>query len=195
MPTGYTAALYDGKPQSFEEFLFTCARAFGALVIMRDDPLDAPFPDEFKPSDYHAKALQLAEADLADLKSLSSEEIEERWKREDAARQERNQSNTEKCNARAVRYDEMLTAAEEWTPPTPDHSELKAFMIDQLKQSIDFDCKVFLIEGFSTAEDWYADAVKDAERRLSYHTIENQKELDRTRSRNEWIKALRESLT
>jgi len=29
---------------------------------MRDDPSDRPIPDEFKPSDYHVRALKQAEA-------------------------------------------------------------------------------------------------------------------------------------
>ena len=34
MPTGYTAALYEGKNQTFKEFATQCARAFGACIDM-----------------------------------------------------------------------------------------------------------------------------------------------------------------
>jgi len=37
MPTGYTADLNDGKQVTFQEFTMKCARAFGALIEMRDD--------------------------------------------------------------------------------------------------------------------------------------------------------------
>ena len=56
MPTGYTATLME-KGQTFQEFIMGCARAFGALIEMRDSPNDAPIPDKFEPSDYHAKRL------------------------------------------------------------------------------------------------------------------------------------------
>jgi hypothetical protein len=34
MPTGYTAAIYEGKKVSGKDFLLTCARAFGALIVI-----------------------------------------------------------------------------------------------------------------------------------------------------------------
>ena len=36
MPTGYTHELHEGEEISFEKFVMSCARAFGALVLMRD---------------------------------------------------------------------------------------------------------------------------------------------------------------
>ena len=55
MPTGFTCDIKDGI--TFERFALNCARAFGALINMRDDSLDAEIPDEIKPSDHHVKAL------------------------------------------------------------------------------------------------------------------------------------------
>jgi hypothetical protein len=55
MPTGYTAAIKDGI--SFEKFVWDCARGMGALVMMRDEPLQpysaretvlANLPDEHR---------------------------------------------------------------------------------------------------------------------------------------------------
>lgn len=43
MPTGYTADLME-KGMEFKPFVLQCARAFGALITMRDDSLDAPSP-------------------------------------------------------------------------------------------------------------------------------------------------------
>jgi len=36
MPTGYTNCIKDGV--TFEQFVWKCARAMGALVMMRDEP-------------------------------------------------------------------------------------------------------------------------------------------------------------
>lgn len=41
MPTGCTAKLHEDD-QSFRDFALTCARAFGATIAMREEPLDAP---------------------------------------------------------------------------------------------------------------------------------------------------------
>ena len=59
MPTGYTAKLME-QGQTFPEFIMSCARAFGALIMMRDDPANAPIPEKFEPSDYHVRALKKA---------------------------------------------------------------------------------------------------------------------------------------
>jgi len=60
MPTGYTYPVVEGKITEFSDFALSCARAFGALITMRDDPHDTPIPETFEPSDYNAK--KLAEA-------------------------------------------------------------------------------------------------------------------------------------
>ena len=46
MPTGYTADIQDGKITTLREYALSCARAFGALIMMRDDPHDAPIADD-----------------------------------------------------------------------------------------------------------------------------------------------------
>jgi len=50
MPTGYTLDLYDGKNITFKEFVMKCAGAFGALISMKDESLDAPIPEHLEPS-------------------------------------------------------------------------------------------------------------------------------------------------
>jgi len=42
MPTGYTAEIYEGEKEvTFEKFALTCARAFGACITIRDEPMSA----------------------------------------------------------------------------------------------------------------------------------------------------------
>ena len=59
MPTGYTDRIYRGVETSFRTFMLECARGFGALVHLRDEP-GAPIPDVIPPSDYYAVALAKA---------------------------------------------------------------------------------------------------------------------------------------
>jgi hypothetical protein len=66
MPTGFTADICKGAEVSFEDFAMTCARAFGALYSMRDEPMDAPIPETFVASGYHADELEKAKARLGD---------------------------------------------------------------------------------------------------------------------------------
>jgi len=73
MPTGYTAKLMESG-QTFQDFVMQCARAFGACVMMRDDPMDAPIPERFEPSDYNVKRLAEAKAELVKLQAMTNDE-------------------------------------------------------------------------------------------------------------------------
>jgi len=39
MPSGFTSDIYDGKKITFKDFTLKCARAFGACIHLRDDPI------------------------------------------------------------------------------------------------------------------------------------------------------------
>lgn len=197
MPTGYTAAVQDGTITEFREFALQCARAFGATITMRDDPMDKPIPDAFAPSDWHAKALERERKTLAELRTMSLDHAEREakahheaalaeWKRRRAERQEQR-----------LRYEAMLAEVRAWQPPSPDHVELKSFMERQLIDSIDFDCREHDEEEPKpiTGPEWLAKRIKEAERMVAYHAKEHADEVERTESRNRWIWQLRQSLS
>lgn len=197
MPTGYTEAIKDGI--SFKQYALSCARAFGALVMMRDEPADEPIPDEFKPSDYHVKALAESEEKLRVFQSLSEEDCQQEMEKErlkliDSARKQIYENND-----LLQKYNAMLRKAKAYCPPSPDHVEFKKFMIDQIEQSIKFDCS----GNYYTNElkklpanvgEWKKSKIDKLMWDISYHTKENEEEINRTNSRNIWIKKLRESL-
>lgn len=134
MPTGYTAKITEG--QTFEEFVLQSARAMGALIMMRDDPADAPIPDEFKPSNHHIEGLQRAKERLAVLDAMSPKEAKAAA---DAAFEKQSKEVAERlARVREERaaYDAMLARVREWNPPTPDHVGFKDFMIEQIESSI-----------------------------------------------------------
>jgi hypothetical protein len=195
MPTGYTSDLYDGKQQTFEEFAMQCARAFGALVEMREDPPDAPIPDEFKPSDYRVKALATARADLAGVEAWTLEEAQAASEASYKQALARYAEGLDEAGARRERYEDMLAKVEAWEPPTPDHQGLKDFMAQQLRESIDFDCNTDYYqqpEKLSGA-DFKAQAVEAAKRQVEYHETELAKERERADQRTAWVRALRGS--
>ena len=195
MPTGYTMDLYEGKEVTFEEFVMKCARAFGALISMKDKPLDAPIPDFLKPSDYHLRELVIAWQRLAEVESWDEEQAKREAERAyQEAVYERDKKIIEQASIRK-RYEEMLARVRAWTPPTPDHEELKRFMIEQLEKSIEFDCSHIPDEPkrLSGAE-YKQREIKKALSDIEYHKREYEEEIKRTHERNEWLKALRESL-
>lgn len=195
MPTGYTAAIKDGI--SFEKYAMDCARAFGACVTLRDKPSE-PIPDEFQPSDYHAKAAQAARGKLAELMALTPEQRErkavEAWNQAEERRLERLQDRTNTRNA----YEAMLAKVKAWEPPTPAHLELHRFMQSQIEQSIEFDCSGDYGTTPSprlSGEQWAAQGVESLNRDIAYHEKEHAEEVDRAAKRTQWVRALRESLT
>ena len=58
MPTGYTADIYHGKDVSFKDFVLTCARSRGALIHMREEPLDTPIRKRDNSNSYHLKEIK-----------------------------------------------------------------------------------------------------------------------------------------
>ncbi len=197
MPTGYTHAVQDGKITTLREFALTCARAFGACITMRDDPSDAPIPERFEPhTDYHDRGIAEARAILAELPGLSVAECNQRAQNDfDAALASHTDREVERTRQR-TRYEQMVAKVEGWKVPD-DLREMRSFMLDQLRSSIDHDCNIGrydpapVLLGGST---WRDKRLEEASRSLAYHTVERQKEIDRTESRNAWLKALRDCL-
>lgn len=194
MPTGYTASIKRGT--TLNEFAWTCARAFGALVMQRDDPSDAPIVMAHKPSDHHVAELEKAKAEKARLLALKGEtleaEVQSSFETELAAQMKRE----EERRARRDEYEQVLYQVKEWKAPTPDHEGLKKFMREQIEQSIEFDC------GGShdkrptrpTDEEWKAKRLSDVEWRINYHTAEQRKEEERCADRTEWLQQLAKSV-
>ncbi len=194
MATGYTGIIGE-KDVTFEEFALRCARNFGALILMRDQPLDAPIPAKFVPSDHHEKRITEAKARLLKVQTRSEAETVAEMKE----RRERALARTIEANDRAERlrgrYEALVAAAEAWQPPTPEHEGLKAFMLKQLRSSIDWDCRPAEAPRGENDPDAYNRAEVDAALEdLRYHTEKHAEELARTDERNAWVRALRESL-
>lgn len=192
MPTGYTADIKDGI--SFEQFVWNCARAFGALVMMRDAPQGAEIPERFEPSTSYTKWADEARAQIAKLKALQGEEIEiaaaGAYEVALAAWRTREEEKTELRN----KYNAMLAQVVKWKPPTVDHAGLHEFMADQLRQSIDFDCRPDDPPVKQDGATWLSQQLEYQRRMLASYLRHQAEEIERTESRNQWLKQLRESV-
>jgi hypothetical protein len=194
MPTGYTAPIYEGKDIAFPEFAMGCARAFGALIEMRDDPPGTPIPEEFTPSSYYRENLQKARLRLAEIEAWD----DERWAAEAARSHEEAVRDITESNARREalrrRYEAMLAQALAWQPPTPDHGELASFTVSQLRESIERDCFVTEMPEPLSAAEYKAREIASAHHYIGYYEREQAGEEERARGRTEWVRALRASL-
>lgn len=196
MPSGYTADIYEGKKVSGKNFIMKCARAFGATVMMKDDPLEKEIP-EFQPSTYHLDSVERAKKSLVKYENMSLEEAEKLCEQQYLSEVERvNKIIKEKEELRS-RYEKTLNEVKEWTPPTNEHIELKKYAIDQLEQSIKFDCNVsYYLNPVhrESPEEYLESMIKSCKKDIIYHTKEYQAEIKRIKERNKWVNDLKDSL-
>jgi hypothetical protein len=196
MPTGYTDMIK--ADTTFAAFAMRCARAFGACIEMRDDPLDAPIT-EFHPGDYHLKSLEEAKARREAVRKMTSEEAWAEIEKHNADVRAYVKRENEQSAATRARYERMLALVEAWTPPTPNHENMKKFMREQITESIKFDCHDYSEYDWykpfaGDAADWRTAELSKAQKDIEYHEKHYQEEVERCNKNNAWVKALRESL-
>jgi hypothetical protein len=194
MPTGYTADI--AEDITFNQYVWSCARAFGALVMMRDDPTGTPIPERFEPSDWSVKALAKAKDRLATLQAMSPEAIEANARQDYKDALARHAERKAEYQALRRKYEAMLAQVRAWTSPSKDHDGLKEFMEKQITESIDWDCNESHLAApeVQSASVWLTEQIGAAERDIAYHTKAHAEEIERTENRNQWLKALRESV-
>lgn len=198
MPTGYTADVATGKITEFEDYAMGCARAFGALISMRDESGEAEIPDKFEPSEYNKNQLEKSRKELNELESLTIEQLDAKAKGEFEAAMKRNNESLVQIKEQQSRYEAMLEQANAYEPPTSDHIAFGEFIVDQLVKSIDFDCRTKYYEEnkpvLLSGIEFKSKRKTELQRSIEYHTEEMQKEIERTERKNQWLADLRESI-
>ncbi len=194
MPSAYTCDLYEDKPITFKEFVLTCSRAFGATLDQHDDPPDAPRRLPGARTQYYDEAQAAAEADLDRYRGASYELINE-WALDDhEAALARWREVDQKRRDVEGRYRDMLAQVIGWLPPTNDHYALKEFMVDQLKESIRFDCSVVEPPVRLTVDEYRESRVAAATSSIKHYTKQRSEEIKSTDQRRNWITTLAKSL-
>lgn len=196
MSTRYTAGVASGEIKTFEEYALQCARAFGACILLRDEPLSSEIP-EFEPSDYHSKELKKASKELKLMLEGSDKEVRALYEKEMAEKAKRVRDSLAKTKLEIDRYKSMLEKALAFVPPTEDHKGLADFMVKQLQESIRFDdmssyCEKELVT--PPFELWKRNKIDGLMKSISRDKEEYQKEVERTNTRNKWVRDLKRSL-
>jgi hypothetical protein len=196
MSTGYTSYIKDGI--SFEDFALKCA--FGACIEMKDESFDKEIPQEFKPSQYNKNKIVEIEEDMKKLKLLSNSELQKKAKEEYRKEKNRLNKNINESLKLEFEYKIMLKKCTDWEPPTDEHKNLKSFMIDQIIESVKFDCNIkYYIEELNalkllSGKEYFNKKNAELVKSLEYHKKQNIEEINRTTKRNKWLKQLRDSL-
>jgi hypothetical protein len=197
MPTGYTAPIIENPNLTFEEFVLSCARAFGACISLRDEPASRGIPEKFEASDYHLKEINRITKEIDDLKSLSDEQLNEIAEKEFRASVLSKGDSIKKIKNKKNKYLNMLKQVKDWSAPK-DHQKMKEFMIDQIKQSIEFDCDLSYYQDLNieklSGEDYKKERMEILNNSLAYHQKEHKKEVEMARTNTLWVQQLRDSL-
>ena len=193
MPTGYTAPIADNTPGfTFKKYLLTCARAFGALIDMRDDSLYAEIPDSIEPSKYHIENIERIDSEIELWRKLSPCEIKGKY--EDYYKSQMDYYNKYLIESKELkeRYAGMRKQAEAWVPPTSEHEGLKKFMIEQIDISVrDY---VPDIPNRILPTDWFFSKIEMLKEDREYHVKEYDKEVKNCDEKTKWIQELKKSI-
>lgn len=194
MPTGYTAYVQDGA--NFKQFALKCARAFGATIMQRDDAMDAPLQTLIKPSTHHKDNIERSINEREELLSLSDKEWQKRLNADYESELIRISDQRKKEKEIQVKYETVLADVEKWAPPTSEHEGIKDFMVKQLKESIEWDCKTYSNkEAIKLSLDEYKKMKLDAvDWSINYHTKGWSEEVQRCADRTKWLQDFVNSL-
>ena len=193
MPSGYTIKIYDNKNVTFKDFVLTCARAFGDCVHQRDDP-PSDKPKTVEPDiEYYVDIIDKAKKFKKPTKSAFKKYIAEEIKSCNEELQKRKDLRN--------KYDKMMDEVDKWVPPTSEHQGLKDFMLQQLEDSIKWDCDSSFYAGELNRlqninyDEYVKEQIGRNVGRIEYSTEKIEKEIQNATRINKWITALYESLS
>lgn len=201
MPTGYTAPVKDGEITDLSDYALTCARGFGAMVLLRDSEQSLEATRRYveeqayaEASGYYPDALAKSQARLAEFREMTDDQA---LTAAQAAHDEVVASNEESETRRQVelaRYEAMIAKVEAWTPPTEEHTGFKDFMLAQLRESIEFDCRAFAMTPPEVSVAWRDEQTAAELRNIERCEEEIEKEAERNAGRVGWVTSLLDSL-
>lgn len=203
MPTGYTAHIEDGEIATGKEFLKLCTRAFGVAISLKDEPLSTPTPSSFEPSPFYKESYDRALKKLEESNKMTFDEAKIQMRADYEKRISDYKRYVERETAMNEKYAKVRKEVEEWIPQTEEHEGLKKFALEQIdmcvtkqeyideyleKSKEEFDDSDEAVQNYiNDIVDYYQ---RDIER--SYKSWKE--ELERTRSKNEWMAKFLESL-
>lgn len=195
MPSGYTADVAEGKVTSLKEFALTCARAFGALIEMRDEPHDAPIPKQFEvDTSHYDEVINDAQVDLDRLLNSTPEELETLCLARNERVKEYSLERLRKNEDTRANYLSMIAKVEAWED-APEN--MKEFMLQQLNDSLKYDVSDDPLKYCDTVmnvEEWVESETESLRRQIENYTEYREEEIARVKDRNEWLAKFHKSI-
>ncbi len=196
MATGYTYIVGE-RDVSFAEFVWRCARGFGALIHMRDDSLESTITMPER-STYHIDIANKLKNELELYSNISLEKASLLMKQENDDRKSMAKIELEKWAITQKRFSDMLSKVKEWKSPSKEHDRFKEFMIEQLQSSIDFMGNEYYLGLLNkpdlTVQKWLDDKISLIKDDIKYHLSHQETDDKNHKSRVDWINLLKESV-
>lgn len=129
--------------ESFENFVWSCARRMGPLVYMRDDDADAPISlnQVYEGSiSYNKECIEGTEKKLASLQAQSDEDYKKMSDNFVDARKIEYAKEEEEKRIKKQRLEKMLEHINMWNPPAEDYVPLKEYMQKRIANVIEWYC-------------------------------------------------------
>lgn len=178
MPTGHTKRIYDGQI-SFREFIEDISEGFG--FGRRGSIYETSVPDE-----YYAKKVAEAEARISELEGMDAEAIVAESEAANQMSVLRHLEDKKQTLELRARYERKIAELQSWRVPAKLEG-VRSFALEQLHDSLRFDCMPALEVKLYTPEEWL-EANLEAETRMLAHY---RSQLEREREVHEEINEYR----
>lgn len=134
MANGYTYGIEENPNFTAKDFALTCARAFGAFIHQRDQPL-SELPKVAEMDTYPAESLERALKEKETWLATPLEDKRGQWQQSMQERREKYDKRVEDFKVMTKRYAEMRATVEAWQVPE-ELGNLKNFMLEQIDEAV-----------------------------------------------------------
>lgn len=199
MPTGYTEGVVNGTVDTVERFAKICMRAFGASSHMRDDLLDAKYIPR-KPETYYLAQIKETKKDLEKFRKLTAKGIEKEIIKNAKKDIAHYKAEITRCLVVKGRLERLIAQVTKLKLPN-SHMSLKAYMLEQLNSTIQWDCGTdFYEEKLKTAtqalnnpidvKEYRKSTIATYASRIKRLNQEYKKDLKQCDASNKWVSTL-----
>jgi len=199
MPSGYTEGIRNGTINDLNDFVWTCARGFGAFVMQKDDFDELPILKE-KPYPYYKNQIKKSLKEKQKYNEYTEDDWQNEYSKYVKTQLENINDNIKEKEELKEKYENILKQVKDWIPPNEDFYELKSFMIDQIEESIDFDCGTSFWQERKkeilnlNIEKYKQNILNKIEESISSNEQYYKEEVERTKRRNQWKQQLVDSV-
>jgi hypothetical protein len=194
MPTGNTEIIENGG--SFKEYLLKCATGFFYDCA---DLNQIPTIENSTTIKHHREGLEAAQRNLDRAKVRTEYEWQQCFDVDNANNLAMLKEGQKSRQELRVKYTNMRKQCEAWIPPTPNHNELKQYMLDQIDLCAghipkdDYD-ELIAQYKTKTVQTYKSDTMANYQWRIDYHTKKLVNETASAEMNQKWIAALRDCI-